>query len=71
LGEGSGRLIDALTPDERRTIHPALADLPDGLFDPRRSVRRKKTSGSTHPASVARQVERARALLLGGTRARA
>jgi argininosuccinate lyase len=71
FAEGSGRPIDALTPDERRTIHPALADLPDGLFDPRRSVRQKKTSGSTHPASVARQIEKARALLLGGTRARA
>jgi len=70
LAESSVRAIDALTPDERAGIDPALADLPDGLFDPQRSIRQKKTSGSTHPESVARQLEKARAIL-GGARVRA
>ena len=69
LAEGSGRGIDGLTADERRALHPALADLPDGLFDAGRSVRGKRTSGSTHPASVARQLEKARAIL-GAARGR-
>lgn len=61
--EASGRSLDRLSPEELRAIHPALSGLPAGLFDPQDSVRRKKTSGSTHPESVRGQMRRARGLL--------
>ena len=61
--ESSGRPLDGLTIEERRALHPALAALPEDLFDPRNSVRRKKTYGSTHPALVKMQIEKARGLL--------
>lgn len=63
LAESLGRPLDALLPDELRSVHPALGALPDGLFDPLNSIRRKKTSGSTHPDMVKSQLEKARALL--------
>jgi argininosuccinate lyase len=63
LAESSGRPLDALSANELRAVHPALAVLPEGLFDPQSSIRRKKTPGSTHPDMVRRQVKKARALL--------
>lgn len=65
LAESSGRRLDGLAPDELRALHPALQDLPSGLFDPHYSVRRKKTPGSTNPDMVRRQIRKARAVLGG------
>ena len=65
LAESSGRRLDGLKPDEFRTLHAALAALPAGLFDPRRSIERKKTAGSTNPEMVRRQLKKARALVDG------
>ncbi len=61
--EASGRSLDRLSPEELQAIHPALAGLPNDLFDPRHSIRLKRTPASTHPESVRRQMGRARALL--------
>ena len=66
LAERSGRRLDRLAPEELQI--PASgprAALPPGLFDPHHSVRRKKTSGSTNPDMVRRQLKKARALLDG------
>ncbi|HOW85532.1 MAG TPA: argininosuccinate lyase [Candidatus Aminicenantes bacterium] len=65
LAESSGRRLDGLKPDEFRGLHAALAALPAGLFDPRRSIERKKTAGSTNPEMVRRQLKKARALVDG------
>jgi argininosuccinate lyase len=50
---------------ELSTAHPALAEIPDGLLTPAGSVANKRSAGSTAPASVERQLGRARAFLEG------
>jgi argininosuccinate lyase len=56
------RPLDRLTPREFRRFHPLFGDDVLEVFDPARSVRLKKTSGSTHPARVKAQIARAKAL---------
>ena len=51
-------------PDEEiAAAHPALADLPRELLTPEGSVANKKSPGSTSPASVEEQLEKARMFL--------
>ncbi len=56
---------EQVLPEEFAATHPALADLPKELLTPEGSVAGKKSRGSTAPASVALQLERARAFLRG------
>jgi argininosuccinate lyase len=63
LSEKLGRDLASLTVDELRSIHPGFDGLDPAVFDPQNSIRRKKTSGSTHPDMVKRQIEKAKALL--------
>jgi argininosuccinate lyase len=65
FAEARGGDLASLKPDEWKEIHPALADIDPSVFDPLQSVRRKKTSGSTHPDMVEAQIEKARARLSG------
>jgi argininosuccinate lyase len=60
--EKLGRPLDRLTPREFRRFHPLFGDDVLEVFDPARSVRLKKTSGSTHPDRVKAQIARAKAL---------
>jgi len=61
--EGKGRDISSLTKDDWAAIHPLFEDIPEDFFDPMNSVRRKKTSGSTHPDMVEAQIAKARTIL--------
>jgi argininosuccinate lyase len=63
LAEAKGRDLASLTAEEWASIHPLLAEMKPAVFDPLQSVRRKKTSGSTHPDMVAAQIEKAKAKL--------
>jgi argininosuccinate lyase len=56
--ERQGKRLGDLTAAERRRISPALAEVPQALFDPRRSVWRKRSLGSTHPRQVAAAIAR-------------
>lgn len=60
--EKAGRPLTALTARELRAAHPLFGGDVGRVFDPVRSVRRKKGAGSTHPARVKEQIRRAKAL---------
>jgi argininosuccinate lyase len=49
--------------EELAAVHPALADLPEGLLTPEGSVANKRSPGSTSPASVELQLQTARRFL--------
>ncbi|MBM3293676.1 MAG: argininosuccinate lyase [Candidatus Aminicenantes bacterium] len=63
IAEEKGGDIASLTADEWAAIHPLFGKIPEDIFDPLASIRRKKTSGSTHPDKVRLQIERAKVLL--------
>jgi argininosuccinate lyase len=58
-----GKDISSLTTEEWSAIHPLLGSIPAGFFAPEASLKRKKTSGSTHPEMVEIQIGKAKALL--------
>jgi argininosuccinate lyase len=61
--EEKGRSIASFTKTEWTAVHPLLECIPEHFFEPAASVRRKKTTGSTHPDMVAIQLEKSRAIL--------
>jgi argininosuccinate lyase len=61
--EERGISLEEVPPEELAATHPALADLPKRLLTPEGSVANKRSRGSTAPASVVLQLERARAFL--------
>jgi argininosuccinate lyase len=61
--ESKKRALDALTVEEWRKFSPAFDAAVAEVFNPRRSVERKRTTGSTHPDMVRRQIERAKSLI--------
>ena len=61
--ESKKRALDTLTVEEWRKFSPAFDAAVAEVFDPRRSIERKRTTGSTHPDMVRRQIERAKSLL--------
>jgi argininosuccinate lyase len=60
--ENEGRALTALTTRDFQAFHPLFGADVRRVFDPARSVRRKKGAGSTHPARVKDQIRRAKAL---------
>ena len=60
FAESQGKKCDELTPAELRKIHPAFGDDVRGVFSVRRSLERKRTSGSTHPDEVRAALNRGR-----------
>jgi len=60
--ESEGRPLSALTLREFRAAHPFFGDDVRHVFDPARSIRRKRGPGSTHPARVREQLRKAKAL---------
>jgi argininosuccinate lyase len=63
--EERGNALEEVLPEELAAAHPALADLPTELLTPEGSVANKRSRGSTAPASVALQLEKARRFLDG------
>jgi argininosuccinate lyase len=61
--ESKKKPLDTLTVEEWRRFSPVFDPSVAEVFDPRRSIERKCTSGSTHPNVVRRQIERAKNLL--------
>ncbi|MBA2345868.1 MAG: argininosuccinate lyase [Rubrobacter sp.] len=61
--EELGITLEELPEDELVAVHPALSELPRELLTPDGSVANKRSAGSTSPASVAAQLERAREFL--------
>ncbi len=61
--EESGRPLSALTFEEFRAFHPEFGPDVAAVFDPVRSLERKKTQGSTRPEDVRRQLDAAAALV--------
>jgi argininosuccinate lyase len=59
----SGRSLRALSAAEWRRFSPKFGASVAKLLDPRRSVARKRSAGSTNPAQVARALRRWRAAL--------
>jgi argininosuccinate lyase len=55
--------LEEVSAEELTAAHPILADLPRELLTPEGSVANKKSTGSTSPASVAEQLEKARRFL--------
>jgi argininosuccinate lyase len=55
--------LDALSLDELRGFSPLFESDVGEVFSYENSIRRKRTSGSTHPDEVRRQIERAKARL--------
>src|ERR671912_531999 len=55
--------LEDVPEEEVAAAHPALADLPRELLTPEGSVANKKSPGSTSPASVEEQLEKARMFL--------
>jgi argininosuccinate lyase len=63
FAETKGRALNALTLSELRGFHAAFAADVFEVFDPGRSVRQKRTGGSTHPAEVRRQIRKAKRIV--------
>jgi argininosuccinate lyase len=61
--EELGVTLEELPREEIAAAHPALADLPGEFLTPEGSVANKRSHGSTSPASVASQLEKARRFL--------
>jgi argininosuccinate lyase len=61
--ESKTRVLNTLTVEEWREFSPAFDAAVSEVFDPRRSVERKRTTGSTNPEMVRRQIARAKSLL--------
>jgi len=63
LAEERGQPLNALEPADFVRVHPFFrADVRD-VFDGARSVRLKRTTGSTHPAQVKKQIAKAKRLI--------
>lgn len=62
--EKKRKALNALTLREFRAFHPLIGDDVRAIFDPARSIRLKKTSGSTHPDRVKDQIRKAKTLCL-------
>ncbi|MHB8055550.1 MAG: argininosuccinate lyase, partial [Candidatus Aminicenantales bacterium] len=60
FAEAHGKKCDELTPAELRKIDPALGPDAREVFSVRRSIERKRTSGSTHPDEVRAALNRER-----------
>jgi argininosuccinate lyase len=52
FAESQGKKCDELALAELRKIHPGFAEDVAGVFSVKRSIERKRTSGSTHPDEV-------------------
>lgn len=61
--EELGVTLEEVPAEELTAAHPILAGLPRDLLTPEGSVANKKSTGSTSPASVEEQLERARKVL--------
>ena len=61
----AGQRLSKLTPESFRRFSPAFGRDVLKLFNPAVSVARKRSTGSTHPAEVARQIRRWKSLLKG------
>jgi len=61
--EEAGISLDDVPREELISAHPMLADISRELLTPEGSVANKKSPGSTSPASVEEQLEKARSLL--------
>jgi argininosuccinate lyase len=61
--EELGVTLEEVPAEELTAAHPILAGLPRDLLTPEGSVANKKSTGSTAPASVEEQLERARKVL--------
>jgi len=66
LAEERGKPLDALEPADFGRVHALFAPDVHEVFDGARSVRLKKTPGSTHPAQVKRQIAKAKRLIEAG-----
>ncbi len=64
--ESKGKSLASLTQDEFSRFSDKLTSDVYQLFDPRRSVEKKKTSGSTHPEQVRRQIQMAKEIISQG-----
>jgi argininosuccinate lyase len=65
LAAGQGIEINQLSLEELRSIHPAIEDGFYGVFDPQRSVARRKASGGTAPEAVREQIDMCRKVMGG------
>jgi len=63
FAELSGRDPGSLTIEVYRSFHAAFGEDVKEVFDPARSIWRKKTYGSTNPDMVKRQLEKAKSLI--------
>jgi argininosuccinate lyase len=61
--EELGVTLEEVPAEELTAAHPILVGLPRDLLTPEGSVANKKSTGSTSPASVEEQLERARKVL--------
>ena len=61
--EELGVILEEVPAEELTAVHPILTNLPRELLKPKGSVANKKSSGSTSPASVEEQLEKARRFL--------
>jgi argininosuccinate lyase len=61
--EELGVTLEEVPAEELTAAHPILVGLPQDLLTPEGSVANKKSTGSTSPASVEEQLERARKVL--------
>jgi argininosuccinate lyase len=61
--ESKKKPLPALTIEEWRRFSPAFGPSVVEVFDARRSIERKRTTGSTHPEMVRRQIEKAKSRL--------
>ena len=61
--EELGVSLEDVPQEELAAAHPALSEVPEGLFTPRGSVQNKRSAGSTAPGSVREQLGRAKAFL--------
>jgi argininosuccinate lyase len=65
LAAGQGIEINQLSLEELRSIHPAIEDDFYGVFDPWRSVARRRASGGTSPEAVREQIDICRKVMEG------
>jgi argininosuccinate lyase len=61
--EAEKKPLDSLTVGEWRRFSPAFDAAVAAVFDSGRSIERKRTTGSTNPDMVRRQIARAKSLL--------
>jgi argininosuccinate lyase len=61
--ESKKKPLTALTVEEWRRFAAVFDSSVAGVFDLRRSIERKRTTGSTHPDMIRRQIARAKSLL--------